>query len=60
VLGFVLGKVIETYLFISVARYGFTWLRHPTVIFLIILMAIVIAYPYIQQRRQRATGPVDA
>ena len=60
VLGFVLGKVIETYLFISMARYGFTWLTHPIVVLLIILMAFVIAYPYIQQRRQRAEGPADA
>lgn len=60
VLGFVLGKVIETYLFISVARYGFAWLTHPTVVFLIVLMAIVIAYPYIQQRRQSAKGRTNA
>ena len=54
VLGFVLGKVIETYFFISVARYGFTWLSQPMVVALIILTLLVIAYPYIQQRRQRA------
>jgi TctA family transporter len=60
VLGFVLGKVIETYLFISVSRYGFTWLRHPVVIVLIVLMAVVIAYPYFQQHRQRARNPADA
>lgn len=60
VLGFVLGKVIETYLFISVSRYGFTWLRHPVVIVLIVLMAMVIAYPYFQQYRQRARNPADA
>ena len=60
VLGFVLGKVIETYLFISVNRYGFTWLTHPIVMLLIVLMAVVIAYPYIQQRRQRAAGAAHA
>jgi TctA family transporter len=60
VLGFVLGKVIETYLFISMSRYGFTWLTHPIVIGLIVLMAAVIAYPYIQQRRQRAQGAARA
>ena len=53
VLGFVLGKVIETYFFISVARYGFTWVGQPMVVALIILMLFVIAYPYIQKRRQR-------
>jgi TctA family transporter len=60
VLGFVLGKVIETYFFISVARYGFTWLQQPMVIALIILMVFVIAYPYIQTRRQRAQSTANA
>jgi TctA family transporter len=54
VLGFVLGKVIETYLFISMTRYGFSWLTHPIVVVLMMLMAVVIAYPYVQQRRQRS------
>jgi putative tricarboxylic transport membrane protein len=60
VLGFVLGKVIETYLFISMTRYGFSWLSHPIVIALLVLMALVIAYPYIQQRRQNIERPVHA
>jgi TctA family transporter len=60
VLGFVLGKLIETYLFISVNRYGFSWLFHPIVVFLIFLTLIVIAYPYFQERRQRAARPADA
>jgi TctA family transporter len=60
ILGFVLGKVIETYFFISVARYGFTWVGQPMVVALIILMLFVIAYPYIQQRRQRAQGQANA
>jgi len=55
VLGFVLGKVIETYLFISMTRYGFSWLVHPAVLVLIGCMLIVIAYPYWQQHRQRVT-----
>jgi TctA family transporter len=60
VLGFVLGKVIETYLFISMTRYGFSWLTHPIVVALMILMLVVIAYPYIQQRRQRSREPAHA
>ena len=51
VLGFVLGKLAETYLFISMARYGYTWLAQPLVIVLIILALLVIAYPYLQERR---------
>jgi putative tricarboxylic transport membrane protein len=60
VLGFVLGKVIETYFFISVARYGFTWLRQPMVIALILLTLLVIVYPYVQQRRERSMSQAHA
>jgi TctA family transporter len=55
VLGFVLGKLAETYLFISVARYGFSWLKQPLVLVLIGLTVLVIVFPYIQERRRRAT-----
>jgi putative tricarboxylic transport membrane protein len=54
VLGFVLGKLAETYLFISMARYGYGWLGQPLVIVLMVLTALVVAYPYIQERRIRA------
>jgi putative tricarboxylic transport membrane protein len=54
VLGFVLGKLAETYLFISMARYGYAWLAQPLVIFLVILTLVVIVYPYFQERRTRA------
>ncbi len=60
VLGFVLGKLIETYLFISVSRYGFSWLTHPIVVVLILLTALVIAYPFIQERRHRIGRAADA
>lgn len=60
VLGFVLGKLIETYLFISVSRYGFSWLTHPIVVLLILLTALVIVYPFIQERRQRSRRAADA
>jgi putative tricarboxylic transport membrane protein len=52
VLGFVLGKLAETYLFISVARYGFAWLGQPLVLGLIVLAVVVIAWPYLQERRR--------
>ena len=54
VLGFVLGKLAETYLFISVARYGFAWLQQPLVLVLIALTVLVVVYPYLQERRARA------
>jgi putative tricarboxylic transport membrane protein len=52
VLGFVLGKLAETYLFISVARYGFSWLAQPLVLMLIVATLVVIAWPYLQERRR--------
>jgi TctA family transporter len=56
VLGFVLGKLAETYLFISVARYGFAWLAQPLVIALIVLTVLVVAYPFLQERRRGSAG----
>jgi TctA family transporter len=60
VLGFVLGKLAETYLFISMSRYGFGWLAQPLVLALIALTVLVIAYPFIQERRQRNAGKAYA
>ena len=54
VLGFVLGKLAETYLFISMARYGYDWLTQPLVLVLMALTALIIVFPYLQQRRGHA------
>jgi len=54
VLGFVLGKLAETYLFISMARYGYSWLGQPLVIVLMVLTGVVIVFPYFQERRINA------
>jgi putative tricarboxylic transport membrane protein len=59
VLGFVLGKLVETYLFISVARYGFSWLTHPIVLFLIALMVVVIVYPFVREKPLWSGGAGD-
>ena len=45
ILGFILGKLIEKYLFISVGRYGFTWLERPVVIVVFGIAALVILRP---------------
>jgi TctA family transporter len=37
VLGFILGKVIERYLFISIQRYGIGWMMRPVVIIMFTL-----------------------
>jgi putative tricarboxylic transport membrane protein len=60
VLGFVLGKLAETYLFISIARYGFEWLARPRVVALILIIAFVLAWPYLQERWKRSRRPAHA
>jgi putative tricarboxylic transport membrane protein len=56
VLGLVLGKLVETYLFISVSRYGFAWLTHPLVIVLMAVMVLVIVYPFVRGKPAWAGG----
>src|SRR3990170_2694414 len=53
VLGLVLGKIAENYLYISVARYGAEWMGRPVVVALFLLSILVIAYPFIQARRSK-------
>jgi TctA family transporter len=53
VLGLVLGKIAENYLYISVARYDFAWLMRPVVVVLLILAVGVIFYPAVQAWRSR-------
>ena len=54
ILGLILGKIAENYLWISTAAYGAKWLVFPSVIFLIVLTVVIIAYPTIKERRGRA------
>jgi TctA family transporter len=54
VLGLVLGKIAENYLYISVARYEAAWLTRPVVLVLIALAIAVIVYPLFQSRRRAA------
>jgi hypothetical protein len=46
ILGFILGKLIEKYLFISVGRYQFEWLQRPGVIAIFAVTALVLASPF--------------
>jgi len=50
VLGLVLGKIAENYLYISTARYEAAWLTRPVVLVLIVVAVLVIAYPFFQAR----------
>ncbi|MBI2997052.1 MAG: tripartite tricarboxylate transporter permease [Deltaproteobacteria bacterium] len=54
ILGLILGKIGENYLWISTAAYGAKWLLFPSVIVLIVLTIVVIAYPTIKERRGKA------
>jgi hypothetical protein len=45
ILGFVLGHLIENYMFISVNRYGAEWIFKPIVAVVLILTVISIAIP---------------
>jgi TctA family transporter len=54
VLGLVLGKIAENYLYISVARYEVAWLMRPVVLALIAIAVVVIVYPLYQARRRAA------
>lgn len=53
VLGLVLGKIAENYLYISVARYDAAWLARPVVLVLLAVAISVICYPIIQSWRSR-------
>jgi TctA family transporter len=54
VLGLVLGKIAENYLYISMARYEAAWLTRPVVLVLLGIAAAVIIYPLFQARRKAA------
>jgi putative tricarboxylic transport membrane protein len=51
VLGLVLGKIAENYLYISVARYEAAWLTRPIVLVLMALALAVVLYPLVQSWR---------
>jgi TctA family transporter len=54
VLGLVLGKIAENYLYISTARYGAAWLARPVVVALFVLAILVVCYPFVQAWRNRS------
>jgi TctA family transporter len=53
VLGLVLGKLSETYLYLSVGRYGSEWLWRPLVLVLFLIAAVAILYPAVDAWRRR-------
>lgn len=51
VLGFILGSVLERYMFISIQRYGADWLSRPVVILMFVLAALSLFRPLMQDVR---------
>jgi TctA family transporter len=60
ILGFVLGDLIERYMFISNMRYGASWLLDPLVIVLLGLAVLGLARPLVEEvlRKRRSGAPV--
>lgn len=53
ILGFVLGRLFEKYLYRSVASYGFAWLLRPSVVILLILALGTLALTLQSRRKKR-------
>ena len=63
ILGFILGRLIEKYLFISVGRYEFEWLQRPGVIAIFTVTALVLVRPLftaLYKMWKQAPAPIDA
>jgi TctA family transporter len=53
VLGLVLGDSIERYMFISIERYGFSWLWRPVVAVLLIIAIVGLVRPFLADIRRQ-------
>jgi TctA family transporter len=51
VLGFILGGMLERYLFISIERYGGSWILRPAVVVVFIAAAVSLLRPLLQDVR---------
>ena len=52
ILGLVLSGIIENYLFISISRYGATWMMRPIVMIVMVLIAASLYYGIRNSRKQ--------
>jgi TctA family transporter len=51
VLGFILGKILERYMFISIERYGVNWLLRPFVMILLAMALLSLLGPLIKEAK---------
>jgi TctA family transporter len=58
VLGFILGKVLERYLFISIERYGSDWMLRPLVVVMFALTLMSLLRPVVRDMRTRGRRAV--
>lgn len=56
VLGFVLGRKMELYLWLAVARYGMDWVFRPGVVVLSLLVLGTLLFPLVKARRAPLPG----
>ncbi len=54
ILGFILGDIIERYMFISIQRYEWAWLAKPMVVVLFAMSALALLKPFYED--VKATG----
>src|SRR5581483_4354472 len=52
VLGFILGGILERYMFISIERYGVDWMWRPIVIAMFLLSGLTLLRPVLQDIRE--------
>jgi TctA family transporter len=50
-LGFVLGALVERYVFISVKAYGWSWLTRPLVVAIFLITVVTLVYSVYQERK---------
>jgi TctA family transporter len=48
VLGFILGGVLERYMFISIQRYGVQWMWRPLVVVMFVMSILSLVRPFLQ------------
>ena len=51
VLGYILGSILERYMFISIERYGIEWMSRPLVIVLFVMACLTLFRPVIDDYR---------
>ena len=56
----VLGFQMETYLWLSIARYDFAWLLRPSVLLLLALVVFTLCLPVARKRREARRGDAAA